>query len=340
MLFRRKCGIDLGTDIIKICDKNEKLTVYEKNMLAIRNKVNVIAIGQRAFDIYEKAPACVEVGCPMIHGAVADSKNLEIVLTGLLKRFSTFFCKSPDILITAPSEISEVERRAFYNVLSGKIKAKRITLIEKGIADAVGIGMPVMLQMGNMVVNIGAATTEISVISEGKVIMGRKLKTGGQALDADIATMVRRRFNLNIGNKTAENLKNKLAYIQKGPERTLEVFGIHNVSGLPRSAEIPSLAVSVSIIETIDVIVDAIEGTLGRIPPQLMEDIRKNGIYLTGGVSVLPNLADYMQKELGIHVYNVNAPADSTLRGIVQIMNDKELRKLTYSLKDFMGKTI
>jgi len=340
MLFRRICGIDLGTDTIKICDKHEKLIVCEKNMIAIRNKVNVIAIGKRAFEIYEKAPACVEVGSPMIHGAIADSKNLEIVLTGLLKRFSTFFCKHPDLLVTAPSEISEVEKRAFYELMSRKIKAKRIHLVAKGIADAIGIGMPVMVSMGNMVVNIGAATTEISVISEGKVIIGRIIKTGGQALDGDIATMVRRQYNLNIGNKTAESLKNHLAYIQQGPERELKVFGIHTVSGIPHSVQIPSLPVSVSIIETIDIIVDTIKTTLERTPPQLIEDIRKNGIYLAGGVSILPNLADYIQKELGIQVYNVNTPAMNTLRGLTRIMNDKELRKLTYPLKDYIGKVI
>lgn len=340
MLFRRICGIDLGTDTIKICDKNEKLTINEKNMLAIRDKTHVIAIGQRAFDIYEKSPSCVEVSRPMIHGAVADSKNLEIVLTGLLKRFSSFFCKSPDILVTAPSEISEVERRAFFKVMSENLKVKKVSLIDKGVADAVGIGMPVLQPIGNMVVNIGAATTDISIISEGKVIIGRVIKTGGQALDADIITMVRRQFNLSIGTKTAEELKNQLAYIQTGPDRKMNVFGIHTISGLPRSAEIPSLAVSVSIIETIDVIVDAIESILGRTPPQLIENIRKNGIYLTGGVSVLPNLASYIQKELNISVYSANDPVMNTLQGMVAIMNNKELQKLTYSLKDFIGKTI
>lgn len=340
MLFRRICGIDLGTDTIKISDKNEKLLVCEKNMIAIRNRVHVIAIGNGAFDIYEKAPACVEAGSPMAGGVIADAGNLELLLTGLLRQFSTLFCKHPDLLFTAPTEISEVERRAFYQICSGKIKAKRVALIDKGVADAVGIGMPMDAAQGNMIVNLGASGTEISVISEGKVIVGRKLGIGGAKMDEDIATMVYRQFHLHIGSKTAELLKNQLASVQNIPDREMQVFGIHTVSGLPRDAVIPSLSVSVAIIEALEDIVEGIRTTLERTPPQLLADIRKNGIYLTGGVSQLPYLAEYFGKELDIPVYNVVEPAFSTVRGLVQIMNDKELQKLTYSLRDFAGNTI
>lgn len=340
MLFRRVCGIDLGNDTIKISDKNEKLFLCEHNMLAIRNKIHVIAVGDRAFEIFEKAPSNVYAGSPMSNGSIADGGNLEIVLTGLLKRFSTFYCNHPDILVTAPSEISEVEKRAFYKIFSAGIKAKRVALIQKGIADAIGIGMPMDMAEGNMIVNLGASTTEISVISEGKIILGRVLRMGGKKMDEDIAALVHRQFHLNIGSKTAEQLKNHLAYVQQIPDQEMRVFGIHTVSGIPKEAVIPALTVSVAIIETLEAIVDAIRLALERTPPQLLENIRKNGIYLTGGVSLLPNLADYIRKELGLPVYNVAEPAFCTVRGLVQIMNDSELRKLTFSLKEFAGNTI
>lgn len=339
MLFRRICGIDLGTDTIKISDKNEKLLVCEKNMIAIRDRVHVIALGNGAFEIFEKAPACVEAASPMAGGVIADAGNLELLLIGLLKRFSGVFCKHPDLLITAPTEISEVEKRAFYKICSGKIRARRVALIDKGVADAIGIGIPVDMSEGNMIVNLGASATEISVLSEGRVIVGKVLPIGGVKMDDEIATMVYRQFHLHIGSRTAELLKNNLASVQQIPEREMQVFGIHTVSGLPRGAMIPALSVSVAIIEILESVAAAIRTTLERTPPQLLEDIRRNGIYLTGGVSQLPHLADYFRKELDIPVYNVADPLFSTLRGLIQIINDRELQKLTYSLREFVGNT-
>ena len=265
MLFRRICGIDLGTDTIKICDKNEKLYVCERNMIAIRNQVNVIAIGQKAYEIYEKAPANVEAGSPMQHGSIADVKNLEIVLTRLLKRFSTFLSKHPDVVMTVPVDITELEKMAYYQLLTGNIKAKRVALIENGMADAIGIGMPVLHPMGNMVVNIGASTTDISVVSDGKIIIGRRLETGGNQLDEEIRSMVRRRYDLNIGSKTSEFLKNNLAYVMRGQSKKLRIFGIHAVTGLPVAEVISSEDVHECIGDTIRTIAGAVRATLERI---------------------------------------------------------------------------
>lgn len=181
-------------------------------MIAIRDKVNVIAIGQKAYEIYEKAPVSVEAGSPMQHGTIADVKNLEIVLMRLLKRYSNLLSKHPDIIITIPVGISELERMAFYQLLTGSIRAKRVALIENGLADGAGLGMPILHPMGNMVVNMGASTTDIGVISEGKIIVGKRLGIGGYQLDEEIITIVRRRYDLNIGHRTAEMLKNNLSY--------------------------------------------------------------------------------------------------------------------------------
>lgn len=340
MLFRRICGIDLGTDAIKICDKNEKLYVCERNMIAIRNQVNVIAIGQKAYEIYEKAPANVEAGSPMQHGSIADVKNLEIVLTRLLKRFSTFLSKHPDVVMTVPVDITELEKMAYYQLLTGNIKAKRVALIENGMADAIGIGMPVLHPMGNMVVNIGASTTDISVVSDGKIIIGRRLETGGNQLDEDIRSMVRRRYDLNIGSKTSEFLKNNLAYVMRGQSKKLRIFGIHAVTGLPMAEVISSEDVHECIGDTIRTIAGAVRATLERTPPQLMADIQKNGVYLSGGVSQIPGLAEYIGRCLEIITYNVPDPVNSTMRGLVQIINRPELRKLTFSVKDFTGTTL
>lgn len=333
MFFQNICGVDLGTDTIKIRDKHGKKFMDSKNMIAIRNKDQVLAIGDAAYEMYEKNPVNVEVSCPMINGVIASATNMELVLSYTLKQFTSFAQTSSDICMAAPSNLTPVEQRAFFNVLSGSINASKIRLVDKGIADAVSIGLPVLSPQGHMIVNIGADTTEISVIANGNVILGQTLKVGGRKLDEDIATMIRRKFNINIGQKTAERLKNNLAFMINGPRLEQKVFGIHTLSGLPKSDMIPSLAVSVAIIDTIDYIVQNIKSVYGRTPPQIMKDIAQEGIFLTGGVSMLLNLPIYIQKEVGLPIYHIQDPKNSTVRGLVEIINNKELKAVTRSPK-------
>ena len=291
------------------------------------------------YEMYEKTPLCVTADSPMVNGAIADGRNLGFILARLLKRFSSVFTKRPDILVTVPMELSEIEMRAFYKVLTG-LKVRRIALVEKGVADAVGIGMPVLAQTGSMVVNIGASTTGISVISDGKVIIGRQYPYGGNAMDQAVITMVRREHNLAIGKKTAEKLRVAMGCLMNGEAKSSEVYGIHTISGVPSSARIPSEDISKAITDTADAIADAVKMTLQRIPPQLLENIQQNGIYLAGGVSLTPNIASYIQEKVTFPVYNVPDPVYNTMNGLVEIMNDKELKKLTFSLKDYVGNLI
>ena len=191
-----------------------------------------------------------------------------------------------------------------------------------------------------MVVNIGAATTSISVISDGKVILGRQCTLGGDVMNEAIITMVRRNHNLSIGRRTAEKLRVETGYLMDGPQQVRQVYGIHTVSGVPSMAEVPAKDVSEAITDTARAIADTLLATLQRTPPQLLENIRQNGIYLSGGVSLTPNIAYYLQETLAFPVYNIPDPVFNTLNGIVAIMNDRELKKLTFSLKDYIGNLI
>ncbi len=337
MLFQKVCGVDIGTDTIKIKDKSGKHFLYDKNVVALRNDRDVLAVGDAAYEIYEKNPQNVQVVWPMVGGVIANLTEMEIILSHLLKRFSGTFSMDASLCIAVPSDITQVEKRAFFHVMNGKINAGKIRLIDKGIADAVSAGLPVLSTRGHMVVNIGADTTEISVIASGKVILSQTLKLGGRRLDEDISTMVRRKFNLSIGNKTAEALKNNLAFMINGPRLEQKVFGIHTLSGLPKSDLIPSLAVSVAIIDTVDHIVEAIKSVFNRVPPQLMKDITREGIYLSGGVSMIQNLPEYIRKELGIPLHHIQDPKNSTVRGLIEILNNKDLKQFTYTLNDLTG---
>lgn len=331
MLFQNICGVDLGTDTIKLRDKSGKKFMNSKNMIAIRNQNQVLAIGDAAYEMYEKNPVNVEVSCPMVNGVIASATNMELVLSHTLKKFTSFTQTHSGICLAVPTNVTPVEQRAFFNVLSGHINASKVRLVDKGIADAVSIGLPVLSPQGHMIVNIGADTTEISVISGGNVILGQTLKIGGKKLDEDIRTMIRRKFNIHIGQRTAEQLKNNLAFMINGPRLEQKIFGIHTLSGLPKSDVIPSLAVSVAIVDTIDQIVENIRSVYDRTPPQIMKEIAQEGIFLTGGVSMLLNLPIYIQKEIGLPIYHIQDPKNSTLRGLIEILNQKELKELTRS---------
>ena len=301
-----------------------------RDMIAVRDR-KVLAIGNDAYEMYEKNPASVRVSRPMTGGVIASSSDMEHVLTYTLKKFTTFSQKTAGICIAVPSQVTPVEQRAFYNVCNTTLSPGRVHLVEKGIADAISIGLPVLGPEGHMIVNIGADTTEITVISDGKVVIGRTLKEGGFSLDDDIVTMIRRKFNISIGRKTAEQLKNNLAFMINGPRLEQKVFGIHTLSGLPKSDMIPALAVSVAVLSTVDRIVDEIRQVVDRTPPILRQDIMKEGIFLTGGVSLLQNLPLYIQKEVSLPVYHIQDPKHSTIRGLVTMINQKELHPLMRS---------
>ncbi len=330
MPLRRACGIDLGTDTVKIRDKNGKKFLYNRNIIALRENGSVLAYGDSAYTVFEKQPGNVQVVWPMVNGVIANLTEMDLLLAHLLKRFGG----GSSLLIAVPSEITQVEKRAFFQVLRGHIQAGSIRLVEKGFADAISASLPVFSSEGHMVVNIGADTTEITVLSSGKIILGQTLKIGGRSMDADIMTMVRRKFNLSIGMKTAESLKNNLAFMINGPKLEQKVYGIHTLSGLPKFEVIPSLAVSVAIIDTVDRIVDGINSVYNRIPPQIMKDIAKEGIYLSGGVSMILNLPDYICREIGIPLHHIEDPQNSTIRGLVEIMNNKSYKPITYTLSD------
>ncbi len=330
MPLHRVCGIDLGTDTVKIRDKSGKKFLYSRNVIALRDNGSVLAYGDDAYSLFEKEPDNVRVVWPMANGVIANLTEMDLLLNNLLKQFGG----ATSLLIAVPSEITQVEKRAFFQVMRDRLQTGSIRLVDKGLADAASASLPILSAHGHMIVNIGADTTEISVISSGKVILGQTLKVGGRSMDADIVKMVRRKFNLSIGEKTAESLKNNLAFMINGPKLEQKVFGIHTLSGLPKSEVIPSLAVSVAIIDTVDAIVESIDSIYNRIPPQMMNDISKEGIYLSGGVSMILNLPEYIRREIGIPLHHMEDPQNSTIRGLVEIMNNKSFKPVTYTLHD------
>lgn len=314
-------GIDLGTSNIKIFSKSKNRILNEKNIIAIENKTNVFAIGDDAYEMSEKAPANIKVSCPVFYGVIADIQNMTKILIGLLGKMAKDSLKKSEFYVTVPTDITEVERRAIAELLERSVlKPKKVTVIDKPIADAIGVGVDVRSSKGVMVVNIGANTTEISILSLGGIVLSKLIKVGGNDFDEAIVSAIKRANNLYIGNKTAENVKIKIGNAVKQPEIKTMVCGRDMVNGLPVEREISSDLVYSALSEKLHHIVDNVKVILERTPPELGADIIKNGIYITGGSAKIGHLDTFITQETGLKVNMCENPDESVVRGLAEII--------------------
>ncbi len=315
-------GIDLGTCNIKIYSKNDDGIMIEKNMIAIENKKNIFAYGDSAYEMYEKAPANIQISYPLNNGVIADIKDMEV----LVKYFITDITKGKvipaDYYVAVPTDVTEVEKRAFYDLIkNANLKAKNVYVVEKAVADGLGLGIDVKTSNGALVVNVGFDTTEISILSLGGIVLSRLIKTGGRKFDEAIKSAVRKEFNLVIGSKSAEQIKMQLKELEEKGEEAV-VFGRDIVTGLPMQKQIPVPFVSECLVEHFSVIIDQVKLILERTPPELGADIYRNGIYLTGGASQVAHLAEDLSRETGLKVQQTDNPGSSVAAGLAKIIKE------------------
>ncbi len=330
-------GLDIGTSNIKIYFKGKDIFLNEKNIIAILNKTEVYAYGDEAFEMHEKAPASIRVSFPVKYGVIADFDNMQTLFVEFIKKISRENKKiSPaDYYIAVPTDITEVEKRAFLELAKdSKVHARKIYVINKPVADAIGAGIDVNNAKGIMIVNIGADTTEISVLSLGGIVLSRAVKFGGNKLDAQIINAVRKHYNLVIGAKTAEYVKFELGSAIRQKESTVSVYGRHVVTGLPTRCSISSDVVYECMIDFINQIVDSIKSILERTPPELSADIIDTGIYLTGGSSSVRGLGQLINDETELNVKIAENPSECVVRGIKTIIEKPEYADIAYIPKD------
>lgn len=326
-------GVDLGTSNIKMFSLANNGTINEKNVIAIKNKDEIFSFGDSAFEMYEKAPANIDVSFPVKYGVIADIQNMEMLFNCFYKKINSGKAVTgADFCIAVPTDITEVEKRAFYDVvMDAKVKSKRITVVEKPIADAVGVGIDVNSPNGHLLVNIGADTTEITVISLGGIVLSKLIKIGGNKLDDAIYSVIRKKFNLIIGSRSAEVVKKELADAINADENAIcMAYGRNIVTGLPNAREITGALVHDGISELLHQIIENIKVILERTPPELSADIINRGIYLTGGSAMIKNLDTLITNETGLKVNVADNPSESVIRGISDILSSEELVELTY----------
>lgn len=326
-------GLDLGTSNIKMYSLASDTVLNEKNVIAIKNRNEIIKFGDFAFEMYEKAPGNIDVTFPVKFGVIADIQNMEELFRCFYKKInSNKAITGADFCIAVPTDITEVEKRAFYDVvMDAKVKAKKIVVVEKPIADALGIGIDVNSPNGHLIVNIGADTTEITVISMGGIVISKLIKTGGIKLDDAIASSIRKKYNLVIGNRSAEIVKKELAdAMNEEPDKVTTTYGRNIVTGLPNAREINGELVHEAISELLHQIIENIKVILERTPPELSADIISRGIYLTGGSANIKNICKLITKETGLKVNVAEEPSESVIRGISKLLASPELMKLAY----------
>ena len=328
-------GIDLGTCNFKVFCKSNGKILKEKNTIAIINKNEIYAYGDDAYAMYEKAPEAIQVVFPVVCGVIADFNFLQQMIYDNLENKLKGKVKGAEFIVAVPTDITDVEKRAFFELFyKSKFKPKNVLLCEKPIADAVGLGLDVNQPNGIMVVNMGADTTEISVISLGGLVLSDLLHFGGNRLDESIISHMRKEFNLIIGQKTAKALKENLGSGLPGRMETMIAVGRDVVSGLPVEKEISADVIYEATRSNLESICTSIKMILEKTPPELAKDIIHSGIYITGGGSQIDNLDKLFEEITNIKVNSCDKPEESAVRGLVKIVSDSKYKRLPFSMKN------
>lgn len=335
MLFHNVFGVDLGTSSIKIYSQRKNKIITEKNMIAVRNKDQVLAVGNDAFEMYEKAPVNVDVTYPMSYGKIANLNHVEIVLHALLHEMDKYVGRGPVIYFSVPMNMTEIERRAYYALAqAGSVRQSKVFLIERPICDAIALGIPLIRTKGSMIVNIGAQCTEVSILAHKQVIISKMIPIGGKELNEAIREQIRRNCNLLIGKRTAKRLKVAMGNMSEDKKEARKVYGIDTLSGSPKEGIIPSIFVNEAIEQLMRELSFELKSFIERIPPQIAESVMKEGIYLTGGTTKLPGVENYIADHTGYPVKVPNYYDLCTIKGLEEIITHKSLHRWAYSIKE------
>ncbi len=326
-------GIDLGTGNIKIYNSSDDSIMNEKNMIAILNKNTLFAYGDAAFEMYEKSPANIRISYPLCNGVIADIKDMQTVLRSFVNDLSKGHNTGSDFYIAVPHDVTEVEKRAFYDlIMDANVKAKKVLVVEKAIADGLGLDIDVKNSQGVMIVDVGFDTTEISILSLGGIVLSKLIKTGGRKFDDAIKNTIRKEYSLIIGEKTAEKVKITLSDTEKAGEDAV-VYGRDIVTGLPVERKIPTDIIDTALAEHYASIIDNVKVILERTPPELAADIFRHGIYLTGGASKAMHLDEMLAKGTNLKVNRNDNPSESVAYGLARIVKDDKFKSVAYSMQ-------
>lgn len=332
-MARNVYGLDLGTYEIKIYDKKKDEIWKAKDVIAMKDEKYIFSVGDDAYEMYEKTPSNIEVAFPMRNGVIARFDDMQYLLLKLLggeKR-----TRGAEYVLAVPTDVTEVEKRAFYDlVYHSEAKAASVRIMERGIADALGMGIDIWNEPGIVVANFGGETLELSVLASGGMVMNRLLQIGGIHFDNVIVDSVRHHRDFLIGRLTAETLRRRFGVFDEEADAAITVAGRSLITGVPGQENIPVSLVRAAMREPLAECVRAMRSMIDRTPPDVRRGINQNGICLTGGLSNMKGLATYIAESMALPVKKAENPEFCAVTGLKKTILSKEYKKLTYSMSE------
>ena len=334
-MFSKDIGIDLGTANTLVYMKGKGIIIREPSVVAVDTKTDKVkCVGQEAKDVIGRTPGSIVTVRPLKDGVIADFDVTTSMLTEFIhKAIGKGFFVRPRVVICIPSGVTAVERRAVRDAAE-QAGAKRVSIIEEPMAAAIGAGLPVAGPQGSMVVDIGGGTSEVAVISLGGIVASKSVRVGGDEFDSSIINFIKKKYNLLIGERTAENIKIEIGSacpLEEG-ELSMEIKGRNLLNGLPENIVITSDQIRSALEDPLTTVLEAIRITLERTPPELSADIIDQGITLTGGGALLRGIDKLIHNETGMPVKIAENPLDCVATGAGMVLDN--IDKLTDVLSE------
>jgi rod shape-determining protein MreB len=324
-------AIDLGTANTLIYVKGQGIVCNESSVVAVQKDARggrrVLAVGLEAKKMLGRTPGNIVAIRPLKDGVIADFEITEAMLGYFIKKVHNHrrHLVRPRVVICVPNGITEVEKRAVKESAESA-GAREVYLMEEPMAAAIGAGLPITEPVGNMIVDIGGGTTEVAVISLAGVVFSRSIRVGGDKMDEAISQYIKRKYNLLIGERTAELIKITIGSAYPGDEiQTMEIKGRDLVAGVPKSVQLTDEEIRDSLLESINQIVEAVRIALERTPPELASDIVDKGIVLAGGGALLRNLDVLLREETGLPVVLADDPLTAVVMGAGKALDELSL---------------
>ncbi len=331
-MFEKHIGIDLGTVNVLVHVKGRGIVMHEPSVVAIRLRDNtMVAVGHEAYDMLGRTPESVEVARPIRDGVIADFVVTETMLRYLIDSVTGGRTRNrlfrPKVMISTPRGVTGVEERAVHDAAM-QAGAGAAYLIPEPLAAAYGAGLPIGTPTGNMVVDMGGGTTEAAVVSMYDIVVWSSVRVGGNRFDESIINYVRKKYNLLIGEQSAEELKIGIgSALPMENEREMEMRGRDQVTGLPKIMQISSSEITEALQEPLQSVVNTVRATLEKTPPELAADIIDRGMVITGGGAQLRNIAPLLTQETGVPCYMAENPIACVALGAGQALENYEIMR-------------
>ena len=331
----RKIGIDLGTCNSLVFIPKKGVVLQEPSVVAVALEENrILAVGEEAKEMIGRTPDTIRVYRPLKDGVIADFRVTQAMLKYFIDKVSGFwkFFK-PEMMIGVPAGITSTERRAVIEAALNA-GAKQAYLAKEPILAAIGAGIPINSCSGNMIVDIGGGTSEVAVISLGGIVTCQSLRTAGDKLDVAISDYIKKKYNLAVGEQTAEEIKIKIGTaLPEKEEKKIEIRGRDLISGLPRTIKISSNETAEAFSEILSEIIHVIKQVLRETPPELSADIIDKGMIISGGGALLKNIAERISQETGVPCFLAEDPLLCVAKGTGVVLESLEVYKKSIMLK-------